>query len=198
MSPSFTGWLILLVFVGADFESVTIGSLHWDVFILIIGSIISIGLYFVTDDVHKPSKLLQHVFATQTFFAAICWLNLLCSETVALLQSIGLMWGVSSSVLGLTVLAMGNCVADFISNCVVAKKLGPGTPVAACFGSPLLSYLLGLGIALLVVLLDQYPEELVLDIKSSTQVSSTCLIPVYIVLTPYTYLSSLFVCFSHI
>ena len=54
------------------------------------------------------------------------------------------------AILGLTVLAIGNCVADWVADVVVARAGHPEMAVASCFGSPLLSHVLGLSIALIV------------------------------------------------
>lgn len=52
--------------------------------------------------------------------------------------------------LGLTVLAIGNCVADWVADTVVARAGKPEMAIASCFGSPLLSHVLGLSIAMIV------------------------------------------------
>lgn len=65
------------------------------------------------------------------------------------------MLGVSTSLLGLTLIAWGNSAGDMIANTTVAKggedgdaKKGSKMALAACFGSPLLMNLIGTGGAL--------------------------------------------------
>jgi Ca2+/Na+ antiporter len=48
----------------------------------------------------------------------------------------------SNEILGVTLLAWGNSIADFIANLAVAKQGYPQMAIAACFGGPLLSILL--------------------------------------------------------
>ena len=55
-----------------------------------------------------------------------------------------------SAILGLTVLAIGNSVGDWVADTAVARAGEPGMGVASCFGSPLLNDVLGLSIALMV------------------------------------------------
>ena len=55
-----------------------------------------------------------------------------------------------SAILGLTVLAVGNSVGDWVADTAVARAGEPGMGVASCFGSPLLNDVLGLSIALIV------------------------------------------------
>jgi len=54
------------------------------------------------------------------------------------------------AILGLTVLAIGNSVGDWVADTAVARAGHPAMGVSSCFGSPLLNDVLGLGIALTV------------------------------------------------
>jgi sodium/potassium/calcium exchanger 6 len=81
---------------------------------------------------------------------SVVWLDLIANEVVAVLEVFGVMLGVSTSVLGLTVLAWGNSVGDLVADTATAKAGQVKTAIASCFGSPLLSALVGLGIALTI------------------------------------------------
>ena len=59
-------------------------------------------------------------------------------------------WSILLAILGLTVLAIGNSVGDWVADTAVARAGHPSMGVASCFGSPLLNDVLGLGIALTV------------------------------------------------
>jgi len=89
------------------------------------------------------------------FCLSIVWMDLLASEVVALIETLGFMLGLSTSLLGLTLIAWGNSAGDMIANTTVAKggeegdcKKGAKMALAACFGSPLLMNLIGTGGAL--------------------------------------------------
>jgi len=58
----------------------------------------------------------------------------------------------SSAILGLTVLALGNCMADWVADTVVARSGNVQMAFASCFGSPMLSHVLGLSVAFMVSL----------------------------------------------
>eukprot|EP00933_Yihiella_yeosuensis_P036869 TRINITY_DN30681_c0_g1_i1.p1 TRINITY_DN30681_c0_g1~~TRINITY_DN30681_c0_g1_i1.p1 ORF type:complete len:567 (+),score=49.72 TRINITY_DN30681_c0_g1_i1:108-1808(+) len=77
----------------------------------------------------------------------VSWFNLLANECVAVLETFGLNLGISSSVLGITVLAWGNSVGDLVADTALVKQGRSKMAVAGVFGSPLLSDLLGLGIS---------------------------------------------------
>ena len=56
----------------------------------------------------------------------------------------------SSGILGLTVLAIGNSVADWVADVVVARRGKPEMAFASCFGAPLMGVVVGLSAALIV------------------------------------------------
>jgi len=80
--------------------------------------------------------------------SAVSWFNFLANECVAVLEAFGLNLGISSSVLGITVLAWGNSVGDLVADTALVRQNRSKMAVAGIYGSPLLSDLLGLGIAL--------------------------------------------------
>ena len=53
-------------------------------------------------------------------------------------------------ILGLTVLAIGNSVGDWVADTAVARAGKPGMGISSCFGSPLLNDVIGLSVALIV------------------------------------------------
>ncbi|GFU58731.1 hypothetical protein TNCV_932721 [Trichonephila clavipes] len=62
----------------------------------------------------------------------------------------GVIFNLSDAILGLTILAWGNSLSDFLSNIAVARKEFPRMAISACFGGPLLALLLGLGIPCII------------------------------------------------
>ncbi len=55
-----------------------------------------------------------------------------------------------AGILGLTVLAIGNSVADWVANTVIARSDKPQMAFASCFGAPLLGHVIGLSTAIIV------------------------------------------------
>ncbi|KAJ3042841.1 hypothetical protein HDV00_006401, partial [Rhizophlyctis rosea] len=72
------------------------------------------------------------------FGVSMCWIYLIANEVVGLLEAVGLIAGISESVLGLTVFAMGNSIGDLITNINIARMGYPAMAVGACFGGPML------------------------------------------------------------
>jgi len=121
-------------------------------------AVLSVVLLCTTTSSQQPPAPVRTLFAVMAFAGAVAWLNVLANEVVAVLETLGVLWNVSASILGLTVLAMGNSVGDFVADTTVTLNGSPATAVATCFGSPLLNDVVGLGLSLTVVCLKAFPE----------------------------------------
>jgi len=59
-------------------------------------------------------------------------------------QTFGFVFGLSDAIIGLTIFAVGNSLADLVANMSVAV-FAPIMGFSACFGGPMLNILLGVG-----------------------------------------------------
>ena len=152
------------------------------VLLLLLGALGSAALWLATSGGAPPRWLAALVAAG--FVMTIVWLNLLANEMVALVEAFGVMLGVSTSILGLTVrrsgtrttailrsgpwprhlshtvpapqmqvIAIGNSAGDLVTDAAAARGADARMAMAACFGSPLVMNLLGVGISLSLRLL---------------------------------------------
>ncbi|KAK7690637.1 hypothetical protein QCA50_005736 [Cerrena zonata] len=80
------------------------------------------------------------------FMVAIVWIMAIADEVVQVLQTFGLIFGLSDAIIGITIFAMGNSLADLVANMSVAV-FAPIMGFSACFGGPMLNILLGIGIS---------------------------------------------------
>ncbi|TFK28091.1 hypothetical protein FA15DRAFT_634275 [Coprinopsis marcescibilis] len=80
------------------------------------------------------------------FLVAIFWIMAIADEVVNVLQTFGIIFGLSDAIIGLTIFAMGNSLADLVANMSVAV-FAPIMGFSACFGGPMLNILLGVGLA---------------------------------------------------
>jgi sodium/potassium/calcium exchanger 6 len=127
-------------------------------------------------DVMYPGSAVLLCSGVLAFVTSVAWMNIQANEVVALLETIGIVFDVNigefrvdhvytrcsvpnlclfgissvSAVLGVTVLAIGNSVGDWVADTTVARKGKPAMGFSSCFGSPLLNDVLGLGISLTV------------------------------------------------
>ncbi|KAH8109326.1 hypothetical protein DFH11DRAFT_1628692 [Phellopilus nigrolimitatus] len=80
------------------------------------------------------------------FFVAVVWIVAIADEVVNVLKTFGFIFGLSDAIIGLTVFAVGNSLADFVANVSVAE-FAPVMGFSACFGGPMLNILLGVGVS---------------------------------------------------
>jgi sodium/potassium/calcium exchanger 6 len=142
--------LFIIAFWGWDGFSVYMGKLPLYAFMLIIGGVATIALLILIPYKKPPHPILQFILGVCAFVFSIAWLNIQANEVVGTLEAFGLLFNIDTAILGLTVLAIGNSVGDWVADTAVARAGKPAMGVASCFGSPLLNDVLGLGIALTV------------------------------------------------
>jgi len=80
------------------------------------------------------------------FLVSIMWIMAIADEVVNVLQTFGFIFGLSDAIIGLTIFAIGNSLADLVANTSVAV-FAPMMGFSACFGGPMVNILLGIGIS---------------------------------------------------
>ncbi|OCF45712.1 hypothetical protein I317_00615 [Kwoniella heveanensis CBS 569] len=78
------------------------------------------------------------------FICSMVWIAAIADEVVGVLNTVGEIMGLSDAIIGLTIFAIGNSLADLVANVTVAQ-FAPAMAYAACFGGPMLNLLLGVG-----------------------------------------------------
>jgi len=117
------------------------------------------------------------------------WLYFLANVIVDLLVLFGLITGISTSLLGLTVLSWGNSVGDAIASISISKSGYGEMAITGCVAGPVFNLLLGLGLTLLWAHTgaEDGIEFKVVDAQSRATffiiVASICTLTVFVVLT---------------
>lgn len=93
------------------------------------------------DGTAQPWRLVRCCFG---FVCAMVWIASIADEVVNVLQTFGAIFGLSDAIIGLTIFAVGNSLADLVANVTIAQ-FAPNMAYAACFGGPMLNLLLGVG-----------------------------------------------------
>ncbi|KAL0735642.1 hypothetical protein Bca4012_011852 [Brassica carinata] len=135
----------------------------------IIGLFFSILAYLTTEK-SRPPKKFSLVWLLGGFTMSVTWTYIIAQELVSLLISLGNIFGISPSVLGLTVLAWGNSLGDLIANVTVAVHGGnDGAQIAlsGCYAGPLFNTVIGLGVPLVITSLAEYPGVYIIPSDNS-------------------------------
>ncbi|XP_048467468.1 mitochondrial sodium/calcium exchanger protein isoform X2 [Rhincodon typus] len=128
--------------------------------VLLISLIIAM-LIFVTTKNEEPPKY-HCVFSFIGFLFSTILINTVATEVVNLLRAFGIIFNLSNTVLGLTLLAWGNSVGDLFSDITLARQGYQRMAIAACFGGIIFNMLFGIGLSSLI----QMPyNNYVLEIK---------------------------------
>jgi len=112
--------------------------------VLIVGGILCISMLILTDFNTKPR--FHSGFAFLGFAVSVVWIYCIANEIVNLLTTFGIIFDISNTILGLTFLAWGNSLSDYVANVVSARQGYPNMGISACYGGPLLNFLMGLGL----------------------------------------------------
>ncbi|CAN1246182.1 Cation/calcium exchanger 2 [Linum grandiflorum] len=132
-----------------------------------IGITLGATAYWTTNASHPPEgKRFLLPWLAGGFLMSVTWSYITAQELVALLVSMGYIFGISPSILGLTVLAWGNSISDLITNLTMAINGGPeGVQVAisGCYAGPIFNILFGLGLSLVGSCWESYPEPVLIS-----------------------------------
>eukprot|EP00040_Diaphanoeca_grandis_P023141 m.125377 g.125377 ORF g.125377 m.125377 type:complete len:564 (-) comp29128_c0_seq1:1411-3102(-) len=113
-----------------------------------IGVCASMVVWFSTS-VDYPPKY-NSVFAAWGFLIALVFIYCISDEIVSVLRSFGIMLGIPTSVVGMTVLGIGNGMCDLIANYLCAANGLATVAITAVYAGPALNLFVGLSIAGLI------------------------------------------------
>ncbi|KAH3672411.1 hypothetical protein WICMUC_004247 [Wickerhamomyces mucosus] len=100
----------------------------------------------------KIIKFFNFSIAFLGFIIAVTWISTIATELISIIKFFSIVFNLSDAILGVTIFAVGNSLGDFICNISVANMGFPMMALSACFGSPLLNVLLGIGCSSLYII----------------------------------------------
>ncbi|XP_070256058.1 mitochondrial sodium/calcium exchanger protein [Myotis yumanensis] len=119
----------------------------WGV-VVIAGTAWAAVTFFATSNSEPPR--FHWIFAFLGFLTSALWINVAATEVVNILRSLGVVFRLSNTVLGLTLLAWGNSIGDVFSDFTLARQGYPRMAFSACFGGIIFNVLVGVGLGCLL------------------------------------------------
>lgn len=116
--------------------------------VMLVGSVLAIIIFLTTTNEEPPKY--HCVFAFLGFLASAMWINAAATELVNILRTLGIIFQLSNTVLGLTLLAWGNSIGDTFSDLTMARQGYPRMAFSACFGGIIFNILVGVGLGCLL------------------------------------------------
>nr|XP_025745632.1 mitochondrial sodium/calcium exchanger protein isoform X2 [Callorhinus ursinus] len=131
------------------------------VIVVIAGTAVAAVTFFATSNSEPPR--LHWLFAFLGFLTSALWINAAATEVVNILRSLGVVFRLSNTVLGLTLLAWGNSIGDAFSDFTLARQGYPRMAFSACFGGIILNLLVGVGLGCLLQISRSHVAEVKLE-----------------------------------
>jgi solute carrier family 24 (sodium/potassium/calcium exchanger), member 6 len=144
LSPLWFGYYLN---VGHDINLFWSGGFPWVLILLLISSCCGA---MVLRYAPVGDGAMNLAFATPIalfgFFMAATWIDYIADHLVSLLDFLGIICNIPSSIMGLTVLAWGNSMGDLSANMTMARKGLANMAMTACFAGPVFNMLIGLAL----------------------------------------------------
>lgn len=129
--------------------------------VVIAGTAVASVTFFATTNGEPPR--LHWLFAFLGFLTSALWINAAATEVVNILRSLGVIFRLSNTVLGLTLLAWGNSIGDAFSDFTLARQGYPRMAFSACFGGIIFNILVGVGLGCLLQVAWSHAPEVKLE-----------------------------------
>lgn len=96
----------------------------------------------------RPPPVIMFICTFFAFFMSIVWISFTSDVAIDLLEILGFVLEVPPSVLGLTLLAWGNCLGDLSADVAMTKKGFGEMAITGCMAGPIFNVLMGVGVAM--------------------------------------------------
>ncbi|ETO78572.1 hypothetical protein F444_06539 [Phytophthora nicotianae P1976] len=125
--------------------------------VIVVGGIFSATIEYSTSPLTPPEGWQLALLICLAFVMSVIWIMNIANEVLAVLETLGQLFGISSSVLGVSVLAWGNSIGDLVSNMAIARDGFPTMAFAGCFAGPMFNLLVGVGLSLTIAIISRGP-----------------------------------------
>ncbi|KAG7385320.1 sodium/calcium exchanger protein [Phytophthora pseudosyringae] len=125
--------------------------------VVVLGGTFSAIIEYTTSPLAPPEGWQLAPLICLAFVMSVIWIMNIANEVLAVLETLGELFGISNSVLGVSVLAWGNSIGDLVSNMAIARDGFPTMAFAGCFAGPMFNLLVGIGLSLTIAIISRGP-----------------------------------------
>jgi len=172
-------WLWFAIYFWLQHEVNLFQPRFWKYMLIFMGLTLTLGAA-IAKFAPTESELMKLVFsgpiALYGFIIAATWIDLIADNLVNLLQFLGILFRIPSSILGITILAWGNSMGDLSANMTMAKKGLANMAMTACFAGPIFNILIGLAAGFTALRHFQDKDEIEVEMSPSITVGFIFLI----------------------
>lgn len=119
--------------------------------LLMPATLLALFIRFRTKKTQAP-PLLLNIYAAFSFVMSIAWISFTCDCIMDLLQLMGFITRLPSSLLALTILAWGNCLGDLSADVAMTKKGFGEMALTGTLAGPIFNILVAQGLSMLLKL----------------------------------------------
>ncbi|KAL7689466.1 putative sodium/calcium exchanger membrane region [Plasmopara halstedii] len=146
-----------MLLFGVSVFSFSIEDPNFLMTIVVVGGTVSAFIEYSTSSLTPPEGWQLALLICMAFGMSVIWIMNIANEVLAVLETLGTLFGISSSVLGVSVLAWGNSIGDLVSNMAIARDGFPTMAFAGCFAGPMFNLLVGIGLSLTIAITSRGP-----------------------------------------
>ena len=121
-------------------------------------------ILFGTQRTTAPRRRVMCLFQFGAFFMSMVWIYVLANILVDTLTLVGILTGESTTLLGLTVLSVGNTLGDAIASMAMSRGGFGEMAITGCIAGPVFNLMFGVGLTAIRCNISK-PEGIVYPLK---------------------------------
>jgi solute carrier family 24 (sodium/potassium/calcium exchanger), member 6 len=128
---------VVVLAVAGMIDMMLFGVIPLAIILLLISIAFAIAVHLTSSNSQPPNY--HWVFAVGSFIGSVTVIYVVAKEVVSVMRTIGVLTGLTDSMVGLSILAWGNSVGDLFSSIALARQGYQQMAFASCFGGPIFS-----------------------------------------------------------
>lgn len=104
-----------------------------------VGALASVILCIILPRKTPPEGAMRLSLVCFAFLTSIVWILVIANELVGIAATFGIVSGMSDSMVGLTILSIGNSVNDMAADVTIARAGFPSMAIAGAYAGPMFS-----------------------------------------------------------